>query len=279
MELYAVIVGLVLFGSGILAEFVYHCGSSRSPRSKRIETYRSPSALKRIATAISRPAQAQNPRADCMRETARLRDVKMVPVTQEEPHSPTVPPAVQSPVCVSAPRHKDRASGKPRRMLRLVNPALVSRSAPARQSVTRPPLLQCGLHRTPLGSALISIVLLSAGFFITIWGVFETRAAWEVGEASGAVAKPVTGAIDAVEATVGAEAQASAQMHLPRVAHSVAGPVPLIIDTDMSFDVDDVGAICIAHALMDRGEADLLAVVHSSGYPEVGGRAGLGQAV
>ncbi|KAL3929133.1 MAG: hypothetical protein SGPRY_002090, partial [Prymnesium sp.] len=44
--------------------------------------------------------------------------------------------------------------------------------------------------------------------------------------------------------------------------------VPLIIDTDMSFDVDDVGAICIAHALMDRGEADLLAVVHSSGYPE-----------
>lgn len=44
--------------------------------------------------------------------------------------------------------------------------------------------------------------------------------------------------------------------------------VPLIIDTDMSFDVDDVGAICIAHAMMDRGEAKLLAVVHSSGYPE-----------
>jgi len=44
--------------------------------------------------------------------------------------------------------------------------------------------------------------------------------------------------------------------------------VPLIIDTDMSFDVDDVGAICIAHALMDLGEAELLAVVHSSGYPE-----------
>ncbi|KAL1500476.1 hypothetical protein AB1Y20_013133 [Prymnesium parvum] len=44
--------------------------------------------------------------------------------------------------------------------------------------------------------------------------------------------------------------------------------VPLIIDTDMSFDVDDVGAICIAHALHDSGEANLLAVVHSTGYPE-----------
>ena len=33
------------------------------------------------------------------------------------------------------------------------------------------------------------------------------------------------------------------------------GPVPLIIDTDMSFDVDDVGAVCVAHALADRGAA------------------------
>ena len=30
--------------------------------------------------------------------------------------------------------------------------------------------------------------------------------------------------------------------------------VPLIIDTDASFDVDDVVAICMAHALMDNGE-------------------------
>ena len=36
----------------------------------------------------------------------------------------------------------------------------------------------------------------------------------------------------------------------------------------MSFDVDDVGAVCAAHAMMDQGEADLLAVVHSSGYPQ-----------
>ena len=36
-------------------------------------------------------------------------------------------------------------------------------------------------------------------------------------------------------------------------------PQRLIIDTDMSSDCDDVGAVCMAHALMDRGEADLLA--------------------
>ena len=32
----------------------------------------------------------------------------------------------------------------------------------------------------------------------------------------------------------------------------------------MSIDVDDVGALCVAHALMERGEADLLGVVHNS---------------
>ena len=44
--------------------------------------------------------------------------------------------------------------------------------------------------------------------------------------------------------------------------------MPLIIDTDMSFDVDDVLAVCMAHALHDSGEAKLLAVLHDSGYPE-----------
>merc|ERR1712223_110340 len=44
-------------------------------------------------------------------------------------------------------------------------------------------------------------------------------------------------------------------------------PVPLIIDTDASFDVDDVVAICMAHALMDKGEADIKAIVHDAGYP------------
>ena len=46
-----------------------------------------------------------------------------------------------------------------------------------------------------------------------------------------------------------------------------AAAVKLIIDTDMDFDVDDVGAVCAAHGLATRGEAELVAVVHSVGYP------------
>ena len=37
-----------------------------------------------------------------------------------------------------------------------------------------------------------------------------------------------------------------------------AAAVQLIIDTDMAGDVDDVGALCLAHALADRGEAAIL---------------------
>jgi len=77
-------------------------------------------------------------------------------------------------------------------------------------------------------SAAGSIALLTSGTLFLLWGAMQEAAQW--------------------------------------APTSVA--VPLIIDTDMSFDVDDVGAICIAHAMMDRGEADLLAVIHSSAYPE-----------
>lgn len=45
-----------------------------------------------------------------------------------------------------------------------------------------------------------------------------------------------------------------------------SAPVPLIIDTDMGFDVDDVGAVCAAHALEQSGEARILAIVHDTGY-------------
>lgn len=45
-----------------------------------------------------------------------------------------------------------------------------------------------------------------------------------------------------------------------------SGAVRLIIDTDMGFDVDDVAAVCAAHALHDLGEASLLAVVHDTGF-------------
>ena len=44
-------------------------------------------------------------------------------------------------------------------------------------------------------------------------------------------------------------------------------PVDIIFDTDMSIDVDDVGALCALHALADRGEANLLAAVHNSASP------------
>ena len=44
--------------------------------------------------------------------------------------------------------------------------------------------------------------------------------------------------------------------------------VPLIIDTDMSIDVDDVGALCVAHALQDLGEAQILAVTHNTGLDQ-----------
>jgi hypothetical protein len=48
---------------------------------------------------------------------------------------------------------------------------------------------------------------------------------------------------------------------------------PLIIDTDLSIDVDDVGALCLAHALADRCEARILAFVHDTALPE--GAAGI----
>jgi hypothetical protein len=51
----------------------------------------------------------------------------------------------------------------------------------------------------------------------------------------------------------------------PALAAAGAAPVNLIIDTDMSTDCDDVAALCLAHALVDRGEAELLAVLHNTG--------------
>ena len=42
------------------------------------------------------------------------------------------------------------------------------------------------------------------------------------------------------------------------------GVQDLIIDTDMSIDVDDVGMLCAAHALADLGEARILAVLHDA---------------
>ena len=52
------------------------------------------------------------------------------------------------------------------------------------------------------------------------------------------------------------------------IAADITAPVSLIIDTDMSSDVDDVAALCITHALADRKETELLAVVHNTGLLE-----------
>lgn len=61
-------------------------------------------------------------------------------------------------------------------------------------------------------------------------------------------------------------------LHVLRVP---ASPVPLIIDTDIGggacHDVDDVAAVCMAHALADNGEAEIIATVINSDPPPVAG--------
>lgn len=44
-------------------------------------------------------------------------------------------------------------------------------------------------------------------------------------------------------------------------------PKKIIFDTDLSSDVDDVGAVSVLHALADKGELNLLAMMVSSGDP------------
>ncbi|GAB4001061.1 nucleoside hydrolase [Spirosoma daeguense] len=44
---------------------------------------------------------------------------------------------------------------------------------------------------------------------------------------------------------------------------------PVIFDTDMGPDYDDVGAITMLHAFADRGEARILATIASTNYPNV----------
>ena len=47
-------------------------------------------------------------------------------------------------------------------------------------------------------------------------------------------------------------------------------PVPVIFDTDMGPDYDDVGAIAMLHAFGDKGEATILATIASTKYEGVG---------
>lgn len=54
------------------------------------------------------------------------------------------------------------------------------------------------------------------------------------------------------------------------MAQSNEKPVPVIFDTDMGPDYDDVGAITLLHAFADKGEANILATVASTKYENVG---------
>ena len=60
-------------------------------------------------------------------------------------------------------------------------------------------------------------------------------------------------------------AYTSNQITSPCLLEYLVCQVPLIIDTDASFDVDDVVAICMAHALMDNGEVVIKDIVHDAG--------------
>ena len=46
----------------------------------------------------------------------------------------------------------------------------------------------------------------------------------------------------------------------------LSSPVPILFDTDMQTDVDDVGALAALHSLADRGEVEILGTMVSSGY-------------
>lgn len=56
----------------------------------------------------------------------------------------------------------------------------------------------------------------------------------------------------------------------PPLAHAQQStPVPIIFDTDISPDYDDVGAIALLHALADSGEAKILATIASNKNPPI----------
>ncbi|MDF2193501.1 nucleoside hydrolase [Paraflavitalea sp. CAU 1676] len=54
------------------------------------------------------------------------------------------------------------------------------------------------------------------------------------------------------------------------LAQQAPKPVPIIFDTDIGPDYDDVGAIALLHALADSGEARILATIASNKYARVG---------
>lgn len=45
-----------------------------------------------------------------------------------------------------------------------------------------------------------------------------------------------------------------------------SSPVNLIMDTDLGFGVDDVGAVAIANHLQDIGKVKVLGFIHDTGF-------------
>jgi pyrimidine-specific ribonucleoside hydrolase len=59
-------------------------------------------------------------------------------------------------------------------------------------------------------------------------------------------------------------------LQIGTVAQTAKKPVPVIFDTDMGPDYDDVGALAMLHAFADNGEAQILATIASTKYEGVG---------
>lgn len=63
---------------------------------------------------------------------------------------------------------------------------------------------------------------------------------------------------------------ACAAQFLAGTPPALTAPVPVIFDTDMAEDVDDVGALALLHALANRGEAEIVGVMVCSRNEAVG---------
>lgn len=55
--------------------------------------------------------------------------------------------------------------------------------------------------------------------------------------------------------------------HAAESADPPRKPIPVIFDTDIESDVDDVGSVAVLHALANRGEAEILAMGVSAKFP------------
>ena len=74
----------------------------------------------------------------------------------------------------------------------------------------------------------------------------------------------------AAAAAVAADCRAEPRDAVERPATRVVGqnaPVKVIFETDFTFDVDDVGALAMLHALADKGEAEILGIGYNETQP------------